>query len=120
MVGGLARSRPPRELARDPEAWPDAILGDQAAVVVQDIARGLAAALEKQGRSLRQAAAGSGVNRQAIADLLAGRCWPDIATVARLENFLAVPLYPPHGGTPIAHQNRPSRPQVLPDPGTTK
>jgi len=111
MVGGLARSRPPRELARNPEAWPDAVIGDQAAVVVQDIARALVTALDEQGRSLRQAATGSGVNRQAIADLLAGRCWPDVATVARLENFLAVPLYPPLGGTHIAHQNRPSRTQ---------
>jgi hypothetical protein len=121
MVGGLARSRPPRELARDPEAWPEAvILGNEAASVVQDIARALAAALGGQERSLRQAAAGSGVNRQAIADLLAGRCWPDVATVARLENFLAVPLYPPHGGTRIAHQSRPSRPHAQHGLGTTK
>jgi hypothetical protein len=103
MVGGRARSRPPLELARNPEAWPNAAVDEPAAAVIQDIARVLGAVLNDQGFSLRQAAEGSGVNRQAIADLLAGRCWPDVATVARLENFLAVPLYPPHGGTRIAH-----------------
>ncbi|MFD7552583.1 helix-turn-helix domain-containing protein [Streptomyces sp. NPDC059816] len=95
MVGGLARSRPPRELARDPESWPHAVIDDPAADVIQAIARTLTEALKSQAKSLRRVADGSGVNRQAIADLIAGRCWPDIATVARLEDFLAVPLYPP-------------------------
>ncbi|WP_263399219.1 helix-turn-helix domain-containing protein [Streptomyces venezuelae] len=44
--------------------------------------------------SLRTAAAGSGVNRQAIADLLAGRSWPDVATVARLAHFTNTTLWP--------------------------
>jgi hypothetical protein len=116
MVGGLARSRPPRELARDPEAWPEAvILGNEAASVVQDIARALAAALGGQERSLRQAAAGSGVNRQAIADLLAGRCWPDVATVARLEN-------PPRRtavSAPRRNAHRASK-SAFPSPRTTR
>lgn len=103
MVGGMNRRRPPRELARDPEAWPHAQLTDPGAVAVQAIARTLTSILETQKRSLRQTAAGAGVNRQAIADLLAGRCWPDVATVARLENFLAVPLYPTCGGTHPDH-----------------
>ncbi|MDF2260478.1 helix-turn-helix transcriptional regulator [Streptomyces ferralitis] len=120
MVGGFARRRPPRELARDPETWPDGIIGDEAAAVIQDIARALAAALQEQGRSLRQAATGSGVNRQAIADLLAGQCWPDVATVARLEHFLAVPLYPANGGMPRTHGKRPFRPQASPARETTK
>ncbi|MFF7685230.1 helix-turn-helix domain-containing protein [Streptomyces syringium] len=120
MVGGRARSRPPLELARDPETWPEAVMDDPAAAVVQSVARALDAALTSQSRSLRQAAEGSGVNRQAIADLLAGRCWPDIATVARLENFLAVPLYPHWDGTCITHQNRPPRPREQRAPGATK
>jgi predicted transcriptional regulator len=103
MVGGMNRRRPPRELARDPETWPHAQLADPGAAVIQAIARTLAGALETQKRSLRQTATGSGVNRQAIADLLAGRCWPDVATVARLENFLAVPLYPRRSGTHPDH-----------------
>ncbi|MGA4841383.1 helix-turn-helix domain-containing protein [Streptomyces sp. G45] len=116
----MKRRTPPRELADDPEAWPHARLSDPGGAVVQLIARALEGALAAQKRSLRQVAAGSGVNRQAIADLLAGRCWPDIATVARLENFLAVPLYPSSGGMPHTHGKRPFRPQASPAQGTTK
>ncbi|MEU8504720.1 helix-turn-helix transcriptional regulator [Streptomyces brevispora] len=50
--------------------------------------------LNDQGLSLRATAAGSGVNRQAIADLLAGRSWPDVATVARLAHFTGTNLWP--------------------------
>ncbi|MEV6500013.1 helix-turn-helix transcriptional regulator [Streptomyces prunicolor] len=99
----MVRQTPPRELARDPESWPHAELTDPGAAVVQAIARTLANALKTQKRSLRRTATGAGVNRQAIADLLAGRCWPDVATVARLENFLAVPLYPSRSGTHDDH-----------------
>ncbi|WP_371656787.1 MULTISPECIES: hypothetical protein [unclassified Streptomyces] len=56
MVGGSARSRAPRELARDPQAWPDAVIDDVAAAVVQAIARRLAAALAERGLSRRGAA----------------------------------------------------------------
>ncbi|WP_206743349.1 helix-turn-helix domain-containing protein [Streptomyces caatingaensis] len=107
----MTRSRPPRDLARDPETWPHALIDDPAAAVVQDIARTLATTLADQGRSLRRAAEGSGVNRQAIADLIAGRCWPDIATVARLENFLAVTLYPPGEECAVRMENSPSAPR---------
>ncbi|MEX2973081.1 XRE family transcriptional regulator [Streptomyces sp. C184] len=103
MVGGLARKRPPRDLADNPETWPNATINDPAASVVQAIARALAAALDARKRSLREVSMGSAVNRQAIADLLAGRCWPDIATVARLENFLSVPLYPVCNKAPETH-----------------
>ncbi|MEV7928523.1 helix-turn-helix transcriptional regulator [Kitasatospora sp. NPDC088779] len=95
----------------DPEAWPRLASGDTAAEAVRVISSRLAEALAGQAVSLRQAAVGSGVNRQAIADLLAGRSWPDVATVARLENFLDVPLYPHRVETRIAHGERPSRPR---------
>ena len=120
MVGGLSRKRPPRDLARDPQSWPHAVVDDAAADVVQAIARALADTLETQMRSLRQVAAGSEVNRQAIADLIAGRCWPDVATIARLENFLAVQLYPHRDGKRVMHRNRPSRSPGQAVPGTTK
>jgi hypothetical protein len=48
--------------------------------------------------SLRVLAAASGVNRQAIADLLAGRSWPDVATVARLGHAIGQPLWLGHDG----------------------
>ncbi|WP_338683776.1 helix-turn-helix transcriptional regulator [Streptomyces acidiscabies] len=94
MVGGLKRRRPPRELARDPETWTEADLSDPAAAAVQHIARTLASAMSGRGLSLRGLAETSGVNRQAIADLLAGRSWPDVATVARLGAALGTPLWP--------------------------
>lgn len=96
MVGGSARSRAPRECARDPEAWPHAVVVDDvAAAVVQTIARRLADALTERGLSRRGAADLLGVNRQTIADVIEGRCWPDVATIARLETGLNTPLWPP-------------------------
>ncbi|MFJ8310555.1 MULTISPECIES: helix-turn-helix domain-containing protein [unclassified Streptomyces] len=93
MVGGHARARSPREHTDDPETWPEQPSPDVAAEAVRHIARTLAQALADQNLSLR-AAAGSGVNRQAIADLLAGRSWPDVATVARLARFTGINLWP--------------------------
>ncbi|MEU2394861.1 helix-turn-helix transcriptional regulator [Streptomyces sp. NPDC007369] len=94
MVGGRARARSPRELTDDPEAWPEQASTDPGADAVRQIARTLGQALDGHGLSLRAAAAGSGVNRQAIADLLAGRSWPDVATVARLAHFTNTTLWP--------------------------
>ncbi|TDD51587.1 XRE family transcriptional regulator [Nonomuraea terrae] len=95
MVGGRARSAAPRDLAEDPQAWPHADLARHpAAAVVQQIAASLAGILAERRLSLRGLAAASGVNRQSIADLLAGRSWPDVATIALLETALAVRLWP--------------------------
>lgn len=95
MVGGRARSAAPRDLAEDPQAWPHANLaGHPAAAVVQAIAATLAGILTERRLSLRGLAAASGVNRQSISDLLAGRSWPDVATIALLETALAVRLWP--------------------------
>ncbi len=99
MVGGRARARPPRQMTHDPEAWPDvssadAGAADAGAEAVRQIARHLARAMDERRLSLRAAAAGSGVNRQAIADLLAGKSWPDVATIARLTAFTGVHLWP--------------------------
>lgn len=94
MVGGMKRRTPPRELARDPETWPEADLADTGAAAVQHIARNLTAAMSGQHLSLRGLAETAGVNRQAIADLLAGRSWPDVATVARIGAALGAPLWP--------------------------
>ena len=99
MVGGRSRARPPRQLTDDPEAWPQQPAADPAVEAVRHVARALAGALDEQGLSLRAAAEGSGVNRQAIADLLAGLSWPDIATVARLAAFTGAGLWPPPSGT---------------------
>ncbi|MER5783416.1 helix-turn-helix transcriptional regulator [Streptomyces mobaraensis] len=61
---------------------------------MRQIARRLARVMEDRGLSLRATAADSGVNRQAIADLLAGKSWPDVATIARLAASTGVRLWP--------------------------
>jgi ribosome-binding protein aMBF1 (putative translation factor) len=121
MVGGVARQRSPLELARDRESWPEADITDVAAGVVQTIARNLRNTLNERELSLRQTAMGSRVNRQTIANLIAGAAWPDVATIARLEAFLGVALYPTFTtNARIAHEDRPSRPRPASRPGTTK
>ncbi|MCP3820389.1 helix-turn-helix domain-containing protein [Streptomyces sp. A3M-1-3] len=95
MTGGRGRSVPPRQLARDPENWPEATIPDHAqARVVQAIAQALTRQMTREGLGLRAVAAHSGVNRQAVANLLAGSSWPDVATLSRLEDALGVGLYP--------------------------
>ncbi|WP_181958582.1 helix-turn-helix domain-containing protein [Nonomuraea diastatica] len=95
MVGGRGRSRFPRELADDPESWPHADLsGHPAVAVVQAIAAALQAVMAERGLSFRRLADVSGVNRQTVADVAGGRCWPDAVTIAQLEAGLAVRLWP--------------------------
>ncbi|MFJ4873745.1 helix-turn-helix domain-containing protein [Streptomyces sp. NPDC088745] len=95
MPGGTQRSTTPRDLAADPDAWPyTSVVGHPQARVVQAIARALRERLDEQGLSLRQAAALTGVNRQAIVNLLSGISWPDVVTVSLLEDGLAVALWP--------------------------
>ncbi|WP_162794667.1 helix-turn-helix domain-containing protein [Nonomuraea lactucae] len=101
MVGGRARSAAPRDLAEDPQAWPHADLARHpAAAVVQAIAAALAGILAERRLSLLGLATASGVNRQSIADLLAGRSWPDVATIALLETALAARLWPDNASAP--------------------
>ncbi|SEG99269.1 Helix-turn-helix [Nonomuraea solani] len=91
----------PRDLAENPQAWPHADLARHpAAAVVQAIAAALAGILAERRLSLRGLAAASGVNRQSISDLLAGRSWPDVATIALLEAALAVRLWPDSASAP--------------------
>ncbi|TDD00514.1 XRE family transcriptional regulator [Nonomuraea deserti] len=95
MVGGRRRSRSPRDLAEDPEDWPHANLsGHPAAAVVQAIAAALQAVMAERGLSFRRLAEVSGVNRQTVNDVVVGRCWQDVATIAQLEAGLAVRLWP--------------------------
>lgn len=94
MPGGRGRSTAPRDLARDPDRWPDAAVDDPAAAVVQHIARTLTAALAARGMSLRTMAEVTGINRQTATLLLNGLSWPDVLTVCRLEEGLDLALWP--------------------------
>jgi hypothetical protein len=58
MAGGRGRSVAPRELAADPENWPNAVILDHPqARVVQAIARALARHVDQEGLGLRRVAA---------------------------------------------------------------
>jgi transcriptional regulator with XRE-family HTH domain len=74
--------------------WPTGALGRNApeeAKLAAGIARRLAAA--QGARSLRQLAAETGVSPGTLSNLLAGRSWGDVVTIARLETGLGVPLW---------------------------
>ncbi|MFB3979746.1 helix-turn-helix domain-containing protein [Microbacterium proteolyticum] len=47
------------------------------------------------GRSVRSVAAEAGLDEGTLRRALAGATWPDLHTVAALEECLGVPLYPP-------------------------
>ena len=94
MPGGHARSAPPRDHARDPELWPEAVITDAAARVVQHIARALRAEIARRKLSHRDVEAATGVSRMAIGPLVEGKSWPDVLTVVRLEQGLGCPLWP--------------------------
>lgn len=76
-------------------AWPDAALADHhGARVAQALARRLAVAMDDRGLSANRLAAAADVNRQTIANVLAGSGWPDLLTVANLEKALDMDLWP--------------------------
>jgi transcriptional regulator with XRE-family HTH domain len=53
----------------------------------------LADAMREQGFSGRQTAALCGVDQRTVSRVLTGTSYPDIATLARLEAGLGVPLW---------------------------
>lgn len=75
--------------------WPYAGLADHhGARVAQGVARRLAEAMARQRVSAKRLGMISGVNRQTIANVLAGTVWPDLLTIANLEHALAARLWP--------------------------
>jgi transcriptional regulator with XRE-family HTH domain len=64
------------------------------AKVAQALAVRLTAAMESTGWSIAELSRRSEVSRLAIANVLAGKVWPDLLTIARLENALDCDLWP--------------------------
>ncbi|MFD5410388.1 helix-turn-helix domain-containing protein [Streptomyces sp. NPDC060048] len=64
------------------------------AKVAQALALALAAGLEERCWSVAELSRRSGVSRLTIANVLAGRVWPDLLTVASLELALERDLWP--------------------------
>ena len=75
------------------DSFPLEPIDDPAAEVARQLVLNLIAAIG--ARSLREVGVATGVDRTAVSELIAGRSWPDIATLARLEVGLGVALWPP-------------------------
>jgi len=88
-----AMTRPPRatpaELA--PEPWPEAASDDPVAEAVRRFVIRLKA--EIGDRSVRSVASIANVDHGALLRVLAGKTWPDLATLARLEIALHADLW---------------------------
>jgi len=85
--------RPSRPSPRERVAgWPEVASEDASTEVARRLAIALRAAMGE--RSLRAAGADTGVDHSTIQAILQGRAWPDLDTIARLENGLNVDLWP--------------------------
>jgi len=97
----------PRPVRRSPSeltpGWPDAHSDDPVAEVARLLCLNVRATLD--GRSVRELARLTGVDRATIGTILAGKAWPDLQTVARLEIALGRPLWPPFGGNSAAEHD---------------
>jgi Helix-turn-helix len=83
----------PRELAAD---WPSVPGVDPIGEVARLFANNVREAIGD--RSLRAAAADTGVDHTTILAVLEGRTWPDLATIAKLELGFGVDLWPGRPG----------------------
>ena len=115
---GLAAS--PAEYLLAGEAWPTGRLAKSAppeAALVAGIASRMLGAME--GLSIRELARRSDVSPQTVSNLLAGRTWGDVVTLARIERTLGVPLWGvEHHVASIGSPTR-STSKVRPGDGTT-
>ncbi|MFF4405217.1 helix-turn-helix domain-containing protein [Streptomyces sp. NPDC001262] len=94
MAANSSRAKGPRAFVFSGQ-WPHADLaGHHGACVAQALARRLAAVMEQRGLSANRLAADAGINRQTIANVLAGTGWPDLLTIASLEQALDTDLWP--------------------------
>ena len=86
-------SRPARPAPCDlVQGWPDSPAADAGGEVARQFAVNVQAAIGD--RSVRAAARDAGLDHTTLLSVLHGRSWPDLATVARLENGLGVDLWP--------------------------
>ncbi|MEU6352074.1 XRE family transcriptional regulator [Streptomyces sp. NPDC047072] len=94
MPGGTQRTKSPKEYVTSGE-WPYAELEEyRPARVAQHVARTLKEAMTYGEISAKALGRASEVNRQCIANVLHGRVWPDLLTVASLEETLQTMLWP--------------------------
>ncbi|MFD9790423.1 helix-turn-helix domain-containing protein [Streptomyces sp. NPDC059070] len=113
MPGGTRRGKKPHEYVVSGD-WPYAVMDSvRQAQVGQAVARSLSEAMGRRGLSANALAEASDVNRQVISNILAGTVWPDMFTLASLEEALDEMLWPRHAEWPTGddgarHQPIPS------------
>jgi len=87
---GRPQRATPVELADAP--WPERAsvdpLGETARQFVLNVRDAMG------GRSIRAVALDCGIGNVTLLSILAGKAWPDLATIARLESGLGVDLWP--------------------------
>ncbi|MEV5576720.1 hypothetical protein AB0L06_42415 [Spirillospora sp. NPDC052269] len=93
MAGTKNRARKPRDYIVA-GAWPYATIDHHAARVAQTFARRLEELVKLRQLSAKRLAAASTADRQTVANVLAGKVWADILTMANVEAAVGVPLYP--------------------------
>jgi len=85
--------RPSRTLPKERmDRWPDVPAADPSAEVARRFALNLRAAIGDI--SLRAAEKVTGVDHSTIQAILRGQTWPDLDTIAKLENGFGVSLWP--------------------------
>lgn len=88
--------RPSRAVPRDlVPNWPDGPAGEATGAVAIQFIKNLRAAIG--ATSLRAAAATCGVSHSTLSRVLDGHAWPDMATIAKLEDGLNAELWPARG-----------------------
>ncbi len=86
--------RPARELPVElcPAPWPDEPSEDRPAEKARRFVVNVRTAMN--GRSLRAVAADAGLGHVTLQRVLAGQAWPDLRTIALLEDGLNADLWP--------------------------
>lgn len=74
------------------DAWPDAVIDEHDAETARQFVLNLRAALA--GRSVRSVAKDAGIDDKTIRKILAGLSWPDLRSIARLEQATGKALFP--------------------------
>lgn len=86
---GNSKRVPPFDLC---PGWPDMASSDQSAESMRQLALNIRHAIG--GRSIRSVAAECGLSHVTVLNVLNGKSWPDVWTIAHLEQGLKTGLWP--------------------------
>lgn len=63
---------------------------------IAEVARRFAVSVQQEmgGRSIRSVADAAGISHVSLLSIFAGRTWPDLATIARIERAMGTDVWP--------------------------